>query len=141
MSAFLSFLSAFCVGCVVLGGLYLLVPEGKLQKAVRYTFSLCFLCILITSIGTIGSLDFKIEQKSEDEFVSVGAAAESARIVFERALTNSEISFRKITVLTDKTDDGSIFISKVTVFSNENRDKILNIISGDGSFEVEVVNE
>lgn len=141
MSALYSFLSAFCIGCVVLGGLHLLVPEGKLQKAVRYTFSLCFLCILISSIGTIGRLDFKIEQKNENEFVSVAAAAESARIVFERALTNSEISFRKITVLTDKTDNGSIFISKVTVFSSENEDKILNVISGDGSFEVEVVNE
>lgn len=141
MSALTSFLSAFCIGCVVLGGLYLLVPEGKLQKTVRYTFSLCFLCILITSIGTIGSLDFKIEQKDEGEFISVGAAAESARIVFEKALTNSEISFRKITVLTDKTNNGSIFISKVTVFSSENEDKILTVISGDGSFEVEVVNE
>ena len=141
MSALSSFLSAFCIGCVVLGGLYLLVPEGKLQKAVRYTFSLCFLCILISSIGTIGRLDFKIEQKNENEFVSVAAAAESARIVFERALTASNVNFRKITVLTDKTDNGSIFISKVTVFSSENEDKILNVISGDGSFEVEVVNE
>ena len=141
MSDFASFLSAFCVGCVVLGGLYLLVPEGKLQKAVRYTFSLCFICILITSIGTIGSLDFKIEQKNEGEFISVGAAAESARIVFERALTNAEINFRKITVLTDKTDSGSIFISKVTVFSNDDENKILSLISGDGSFEVEVINE
>ena len=141
MSAFASFLSAFCVSCVVLGGLYLLVPEGKLQKAVRYTFSLCFLCILITSIGTIGRLDFKIEQKDEGEFISVGAAAESARIVFERALDSSDINFRKITVLTDKTDNGSIIISKVTVYSSEEANKILNVISGDGSFEVEVVNE
>lgn len=141
MKAITSFLTAFCIGCVVLGGLSLLVPEGKLQKAVKYTFSLCFLCCLISSFGVIGNLNFKIEPKSENEFISVGAAAESARIVFERTLKNSQINFRKITVLTDKADDGSIFISKVTVVSNEDKQKIIKVISSDGSFEVEVINE
>ena len=141
MKAIASFLTAFCIGCVALGGLYMLCPEGKFQKAVKYSFALCFLCLLISSFGSIGNLNFKIQPKSENEFVSVGAAAESARIVFERALINSKINFRKITVLTDKDAKGSIFISKVTVISNESKDKILSIISADGSFEVEVVNE
>ncbi len=141
MKAITSFLTAFCIGCVTLGGLYMLCPEGKFQKAVKYTFSLCFLCLLISSVGSIGNLNFEINFKSDNEFISVGAAAESARIVFERALINSEINFRKITVLTDKDTQGSIFISKVTVVSNENKEKILSVISGDGSFEVEVINE
>ncbi len=141
MKAIASFITAFCIGCVTLGGLYMLCPEGKFQKAVKYTFSLCFLCLLISSFGSIGNLNFEINFKGENEFISAGAAAESARIVFERALINSKINFRKITVLTDKKDDGSIFISKVTVVSSENRDKILSIISADGSFEVEVINE
>ena len=141
MKAIVSFLTAFCIGCITLGGLYLLVPEGKFQKSVKYTFSLCFLCCLISSFGVIGNFDFKIEPKSEGEFVSVGAAAESARIVFERALKNSKINFTKIVVLTDKAENGSIFISKVTVVSNEEKQKITDIISADGSFEVEVINE
>ena len=119
----------------------MLVPEGKFQKSVKYTFSLCFLCCLISSFGVIGNFNFKIEPKSEGEFVSVGAAAESGRIVFERALKNSKINFTKIVVLTDKAENGSIFISKVTVVSNEEKQKITDIISADGSFEVEVINE
>jgi hypothetical protein len=141
MRAIASFLTAFCISCITLGGLYLLVPNGKFQKAIKYTFSLCFLCCLISSFGAIGSFNFEIEPKPENEFVSVGAAAESARIVFERALKNSQINFRKITVLTDKAADGSISISKVTVVSNESKEKIASIISADGSFEVEVINE
>ncbi len=141
MKAITSFLTAFCIGCITLGGLYTLVPEGKFQKAVKHIFALCFLCCLISSFGVIGKLNFKIEPKPENEFISVGAAAESARIVFERALKNSEIHFTKIVVLTDKAEDGSIFISKVTVVSNEERQKIADIISADGSFEVEVINE
>ena len=141
MKSIASFLTAFCICCISLGGLYTLCPKGKFAKAVKYVFCLCFMCCIISCFSGIANINFSIKSSSYDEILSAGAAAESARMVFERALENSNIKFSKITVLTDKDEIGSIFISKVTVYSDEDAEKIKNIISGNGSYEVEVINE
>ncbi len=140
MSAIVSFVSAFCVGCVTLGGLYLLCPKGAFEKSVKYVFCLCLLCCVIACFSGIGNISFKISTE-EAQSISAGAAAEAARMVFKRALEKSDINFSKITVLTDKDDDGSIIIIKVTVVTSEPYEKIKSVISGDGSYEVEVINE
>ena len=56
-------------------------------------------------------------------------------------MKNAGIEFTKITVCTDKSDGGSIIISKVTVFSGQSAAEIkcaLGVVAE--NYEVEVVN-
>ena len=140
MSAISSFIAAFCVGCVALGGLYLICPKGAFEKSVKYVFCLCLVCCVISCFSGIGNISFKIST-DETQSVSAGAAAEASRMVFERALEKSGINFSKLTVLTDKADDGSIIIIKVTVVTTESAENVKSVISGNGSYEVEVIND
>lgn len=66
---------------------------------------------------------------------------DTAKQVFKTALGKEGITFKKIEVITDKLENGSINITKVTVISDEDPEKIKEIISPDGTLEVEVINE
>ena len=85
------------------------------------------------------SIDFIAPDYTEYSEDSLYAA--SAEYVYGQLLKNAGIEFTKITVCTDKSDDGSIIISKVTVFSGQSAAEIkraLGVVAE--NYEVEVVN-
>lgn len=112
-------------------------------KSVKYVLSLVFLVTLISAAGLLKSgfnydISFNMSSKVSDEALM----KESARYVYAQALKNSEINFTEITVCTDKTEDGSIVISKVIIYSDCTEERIRTALGEAAEkIEVEIVNE
>lgn len=136
-----SFITGFCVSCVLLGVLYMLCPSGSMANSVKYVFGLCFVCCIVTAVSRFPKPDFSFFQKSQQsEIVSQQNAEVSARAVFAEALIQQNINFEKINVYTNKLDYGGIVINRVEVYSNEEAEKITQAIDSD-NYEVVVINE
>ncbi|MDO4608694.1 MAG: hypothetical protein Q4B40_05840 [Clostridia bacterium] len=141
MNGINAFITSFCVSCIVLGLLFILVPKGALNKSVKYIFSLCFVCCLISSVVALPKLDFSdFDVVRNREMVTEQNAQMTAKAVFGEALKSQNINFKKITVDTNKPSDSSIIISKVTVFTDHDAEKIVDVI-GSTEYEVVVINE
>lgn len=143
MNYIYSFLSAFCVACILIGCLYIICPEGKLSKPIKYIFSLIFIVIII-SCSKIPFFSKQIDLNTPDINTSTYDELQisSAKYVYAYTLRSQKINFSEITVCTDKLEDGSIVISKVIIFSDCEKEKILNALGGlKETREVEIINE
>ncbi len=141
MSGINSFIVSFCGGCILLGVLYMLCPTGNMSKSVKYVFCLCFVCMVVGSAISIKPPDLSMFDNIEHtEILTEQNVAVTAQTVFGEALTQKDVNFRKITVNTNKISDGSIVISKVTVYTDESHQKVTEVIGSD-SYEVVVINE
>ena len=142
MNFITSFITSFCAACVLIGSLYIICPEGNLAKPIKYLLSLLFIVIVIacTSIGKNIKFDFpnpEIQQSSTEELQIY-----SAEYVFSYVLKQNEINFDSITVCTDNSPDGSIVISKVTIYTDCEKDKVINALGELATTrEVEIIND
>ena len=140
MKDFISFVSSFCVVSSIIGGLTIIFPSGRLSKSVRYVAVLSIICaflgVFFVNFKLSDKGGFAVAEQSENN-----ADIHLTRMIFENALKTNNIPFDKIDFLTDKTDDGSIIISKVFVYSSCPKEKIEEIIGNDGEYEVEVIDE
>lgn len=141
MSNLSSFMISFCSSCILLGFLYMLCPDGSMSKSVKYVFCLCFLCCVLSTVIGMPKIDLgDFSQTSKSDTVTEQSAATTAQLIFTEALTRSNINFAKIEIDTNKLSDGSITISRVTVYSTVPADQIIAAIGSD-SYEVCVINE
>lgn len=141
MSGFSSFLVGFCGASVLMGILYLLCPEGTMSSAVKYVFALCFLCSVLCGVtGIKGTIKPQIEVSAQNSYVDEESAAVCAEQIFAQALREQNIDFRKIKVITDKTDNGGISIIRVNVCSTAPESEILRVISSE-DYEVRIIND
>ena len=140
MSAVREFAAAFCIGCVALGVLYILVPDGNISNAVKYAFTLVFLCMILGAAVKISSFKISGFSAGARDFGDERVSAAAAQMIFAEALSGENINFSKITVFTDKTESGGINITKVYVYTPETPEKIISVIGSD-IYEVVVINE
>ena len=138
-----SFLTAFCIACILMGCLYIICPEGKLAKPLQYILSLLFIVILISCTKLPFSnekINFEapeINTQSYDEL-----QISSAKYVYTYALNNAGINFSEINFYTDKLEDGSIVINKVVINSDCEKQEILKALGTLAKArEVEIINE
>ncbi len=143
MSGFMQAITAFCAACVFIGALYIICPEGEMNKSVKYLLSLCFLISIIAAAGvTIKRLDIQVALPEQKVLQAEDMEIYTAEFVYKYALEKAGINFSKITVCTDKTEDGSIVISKVIIYSDCEKEKILLALGQAAeNFEVEIINE
>lgn len=143
MNFFATFITAFCTGCILIGALYLLCPDGSMQKPVKYVLSLVFMLTVIAAASvTVKNAKFDAEAFSPPETATAELDTAAAEYVYAHTLESAGINFSKITVCTDKSEDGSIIISKVIVYSDCEERKIkeaLGVVAE--NYEVEVINE
>ncbi len=131
----------FCVSCILLGFLYMLSPTGNMSMPVKYIFCLCFVCCVITTVINMPSPDFTfMETDKNEEILTEQNAAVTAQMIFCEALRQENINFRKITVDTNKLADNSITISRITVYTGETPQRVIQALDSD-SYEVVVINE
>lgn len=143
MNYLTSFLTSFCASCVLIGCLYIICPEGNLSKTVKYILSLVFIVIIISS-GTLTFSDIEVEfpnsQVSDGNYQDLQISA--ARYVYSYTLQAQKINFSEITVCTDKSEDGSIVISKVIIYSDCESEEIIKALGELATDrEVEIINE
>lgn len=140
MRALRDFSAAFCTVCAVTGGLYMLCPEGAARRAVKYVFSLIFLICVVSAIPGLRSIRAEIPEVREETQITEEMRTAAARLTFEAALRNAGIEFTKISLSTDKSEDGSIKITKVTVASSASSEDIREALGGeDAAYTVEVI--
>ena len=143
MSGLTTFLTSLCAACVFIGTVHLICPDGNLGKPVKYILSLVFLVTVISAAGLLKGgfntdITFEASAGTSDETLKTAAA----RYVYTEALRSSKINFTEITVCTDKTQDGSIVISKVVIYSDADKERIRAALGAAAeNIEVEIVNE
>lgn len=140
MNEIRSFITAFCTGLVMLGALYIIVPNGNVKKQVKYAFCLAFLVIVLSAgkIVNFDGIDFKSNLNNNID--SERLLSVSAEMAIKSALSQNEITFKEITVCTDKSEKDGIFISKVIIKTDAEKNEVLKIFKG-AQYTVEVLNE
>ncbi len=143
MSGLSTFLTSLCTACVFIGAVHLICPDGSLGKPVKYVLSLVFLVTIISAAGFLkGGFNTDISFSADVEVSGEELKAASARYVYGQMLKSNEINFTEITVCTDKTPDGSIIISKVIIYSDCDKERVLAALGEAAeNTEVEIVNE
>lgn len=137
------FITSFCVGSVLIGSLYIICPKGNISKQIKYIFSLIFLIIIISAANVpLKSIDFDTLSPKDIQIDTEALETRAAEYVFSYTLKKQNINFQKISIFTDKTEDGSIVITKVVVVTNEPPQKVTNALAGLlDNREVEIINE
>lgn len=138
MSNLFSFLGGFCVSAVMLGALYLLIPNGNLSRSVKFGFCVCFLCMILGIVGVIP----KISLTTETFYSGIDTTYTSelaAKAVIKQALKSENISFTDVEIITSKSISGGIDIKEVTVYSPESKEKITSVLGDE--LKVSVVGE
>ena len=143
MSGLSAFLTALCTACVFIGAVHLICPDGTLEKPVKYVLSLVFIVTIISAAGFLkGGFNTDITFNTAAEVSDEELKAASARYVYGQLLKSGEIIFSEITDCTDKTEDGSIVISKVIIYSDFDKQGVLAALGEAAkNIEVEIVNE
>lgn len=143
MNTFLDFITVFCSAAMLFGGIFILKPSGNTAKTVKYVFALIFLCIVISALLKIKIDDDFINTDNISQTVNTAALRDDfIRRTFEETLKVEGINFNQITVCTNKNENGSITISKVTVFSDDSAEKIIAALGGNNAeYEIEVIYE
>ncbi len=136
----------FCAVSLVLGALYMLRAEkSATEKSVRFAFAVIFLCVTVLSVAKIAGLKNEIptfERNKEYTHTYTAMYTESVKQVVSAALYDHGIKFKEISVITDKTDVGDIFIKRITVAAVGEAERIKScILSVIETNEVEVINE
>lgn len=118
----------------------MLCPKGAAEKAVKYIFSLIFLICIISSVPVLKKINADIILSENELQISDEMRETAARLTVEAALRNAGIEFNEITLYTDKSENGSIKITKVRVVSSAPYEKIQEALGGeDTAYSVEVV--
>ncbi len=143
MKIITSILTSFCASAVFIGALYILCPEGRISKSIKYVLSLAFLLSVIAAAGiTLKNADIEIPVSNVDIEAATDLDISSARFVYSSILEKSGLTFEKIEIITDKSEEDSIYISKVIIKSSEQRDKILSALGEAAeNIEVEIKND
>ncbi len=137
-----SFFISFCVSSIFIGFVFIICPNGQMKNSVKYILSLVFTLIIISSALKI-DFNLSLEPNAGDTHAQTQAINEATAVyVYKSLLEKADIEFSEISVFTNKTDDGSIVISKVLIFSQEDKSKILTALEGlEQNTEVEIINE
>ena len=140
MSSFFDFITVFCSAAMLFGGIFLLKPSGSTAKSVKYVFALIFICIVISALLNIKVDEFLVDTEKAQEGINTTALSNDfVKLTFEEVLRAENINFNKITVCTNKTENGSITISKVMVYSSDSAEKIIAALGGNNAeYEIEV---
>lgn len=137
------FFISFSVGCILIGALYIICPEGNISKPIRYLFSLVFSVIIISAANIpLKKITFPLPEATASQASLTEMQSLSAQYIYSYTLAAQNINFREIYVCTDNSNDKSIVITKVIIVSDEPREKIikaLGVLAKER--EVEIVNE
>ena len=136
-------LISICASCIFMGAVQILCPKGNMEKAVKYLISLAFL-VMIISCGGI-SINFK-EIKIDTQITKSESLEEmdkkTAEYIISSLLQSENIKFQEIIVYTDKSQDNSIVINKVSVKTDAKKEIIIDALGEiSKNLTVEVIND
>jgi hypothetical protein len=112
------FFISFCAGCILLGSLYIICPEGNISKSVKYVFSLVCLVIIISAANIpLENMDFSPNKETISKANYNEMQISAAEYVYGKTLKAQDINFSKIYIYTDNSENGSVsFLQKISGF-------------------------
>ena len=143
MNYLTSFLTAVCATAVFIGALYMICPDGSMNKSVTYLLGLVFiLCVTAASGVTVKNVDFSFPTQTASAQSSKDSLIKAAEFVYKSSLKSAGIEFKEITVCTNNLEKDSISISKIRIVSNCPAEKIMAALGEAAeAYEVEIINE
>ncbi len=142
MTAFNSIITAFCAAGICFGAIFIICPNGRIEKSVKYVISLCFLLIIISFAGINADfekfdIDFSANTPDTEELETT-----TAEYTIGVALQKANIDFKEISVYVDNSEIEGISCTRVEIYTNCDKQKIIEILGSENeSFKVEVINE
>lgn len=143
MNYLTSFLTAVCASAVFIGALYMICPDGCMNKSVTYLLGLVFiLCVTAASGVTVKNVDFDFSEQTTSAMSSEESLVNAAEFVYRSSLKSAGIEFKEINVCTNNSREDSISINKIRIVSNCPAEKIIAALGEAAvAYEVEIVNE
>lgn len=132
-----------CFAAVCIGVFRILSPDGAMSKPVKFTFSAVFLLVFVSSF--FASLP-KIQAKSTKTVFASTATLTSLtnsqiEYICRAALKDKKVSANKIEVDANISDNGGIYINKLTVYTAADAETVKEILKDIFKLnEVEVIN-
>lgn len=123
------FVTVFCTCAVMVGGMKLLLG-GVLEESGKYILALI---LVVTTVGALTNINISLKDQKPEIFEKTDNNAE-ALILYEteyliKELFNEEkVTYKKIDIKTNKTQDGSIVISEVIIYEAEPQTKAKALI-------------
>ena len=138
-----SFATSLCASCVFIGALYMLCPQGAINRSVKYIFALCFILLVVSSALPFSKgMDIDFKEFSQENIQTDKLDEYTAWYTYAIALEKAGVDFEEIEVCTDKTKEGGIYISKVIIYSECEKSQIQKVLGMEhGNIEVEIINE
>lgn len=153
MSALTDIILAFCISLVAIGLVSILVPSGSTEKPMKMLIAITMMAMLMAPFlkGDI-NWDFTTENLADNrslEDTAVGRARAMAESQMELALSDllnrNEIEVDEILVNMDICEDGSIFISQISISSDftsgDEMQAVKNIVKEELGVDVEVIDK
>lgn len=137
MKALTSFIISFCSVCAAVGGIHMIIPSGKISKSVKYIITLTVITAFLGIFTVNFGINFGFDTKEKVD--TVNSAEATVKAVFEKALKDNKINYEKIIIFTDKNKEGGITITKVEIYSSDQRQKILSVIGNSEAYDVEII--
>ena len=141
-----------CLAAIVCTMLELMCPDGKTEKMVRFVLAAFLLCAMISPLtGTISKISFDMKTNSAEENNSafkkkvsqtaINVAADNIKELAKTELDQYNISSKKIDVLMDTNDVGSISMIKMKVYLKERQSHhdVKKILEDKLGIETEIV--
>ena len=140
MKGIISFITVFCAGGVLLGALYILIPEGSFKKPLKYVFGVCFVCCIVSFIPVFSNMDITADIQPQTTESARNAGVYAARITLQTALDKAGIAYKSVEIVPRYDERGRAVFLSVTVVSNDDPRKIADVLENE-NIEVSVINE
>ena len=121
MEYIISFIKILSVTSVVLAALWLIIPKGATAEFLKYAMSIFVVAVILSAVGSF-KLDFDTDctvvEKSETAPLQVAEniSNESAKYIIESLLSDCQIKFNEVRIITDNSDASNINITKAEIF-------------------------
>lgn len=142
MKEILQAILGFCAAAIFIGAVSLLAPAKNMSKPTKYVISLVFIVTTVSLFSVIGSTKTPVFSKTTNTIQGEEILSYQTEYLCGALLKDNGIPYQKISVNTNIEQDGSIYISVITVYSNAEPSRIEGIIKEAFETErVEVIND
>ncbi len=120
MQWFLNFIKTMSVLSVFLAGIWILVPRSSTMKSFRFAIGLFVVAGIISCFTSISVNDFETDflNTENKEYITTANFLDKVSLEYaiNKLFTENSIKCKKIEIITDKSSDDSIHITKAVAY-------------------------
>lgn len=127
MEHLISFIKILSVTSVILAAIWLIIPKGATAEFLKYAMSLFVIAVILSTVGSF-ELRFDTDYISAEKpqtlptQVAQDLSNESAKYIIEKLLSDCQIKFTEVRIITDNSDSSNINITKAEIYLKNDSD-------------------